>query len=278
MVFRQLGKTDIRVSRLGLGTVKVGRNQRVKYPAPFQLPSDQQLHELLEEALALGLNLIDTSPAYGESETRLAPFVGVHRNQIVLSTKAGEIFENGRSIYDFSPAAILTSASSSLRRLNADALDILLLHSDGRDRHNLLSAFPALAKLKAEGKVRAIGISAKTEEGVLSAVQMQLDVVMAPFSLTNQTLGPSLASAHRAGLGIMAIKGLQSGFLSDRIEKAVQFVLDQPFIDSLVIGTINPDHLDIDVRLGDPLPATDSDSAGSAVLPPNGKTKSCVSK
>lgn len=254
MVFRQLGKTDIQVSRIGLGTVKVGRNQAVKYPTPFDLPSDQKLRELLDRALALGLNLIDTAPAYGESEVRLAPFVAKHRDRIVLSTKAGEAFENGQSVYDFSPTAILASATSSLRRLNADVLDVFLLHSDGKDRQNILSALPALSRLKADGKVRAIGISAKTEEGVLSAIQEQLDVVMAPFSLANPSLGPALAAAHRAGLGVIAIKGLQSGFLTVRIEKAVQFVLDQPFIDSLVIGTINPDHLDIDVRLEETLP------------------------
>jgi len=258
MVFRQLGKTDILVSRIGLGTVKVGRNQAVKYPAPFQLPSDKQLYELLDEALALGLNLIDTSPAYGESEARLAPFVGKHRNRIVLSTKAGEVFEHGESIYDFSSAAILASAKSSLRRLNVEALDILLIHSDGRDRQNILSAVPALSRLKADGKVRAIGISAKTPQGVLCAIREQLDVVMAPFSLTNQSLGPALAKAHRARVGVIAIKGLQSGFLTGRIEEAVQFVLDQPFIDSLVIGTINPAHLGMDLRLGEPLPTAHS--------------------
>ncbi|MHB8655074.1 MAG: aldo/keto reductase [Terriglobia bacterium] len=259
MVFRQLGKTGILVSRLGLGTVKIGRNQAVKYPAPFELPSDNQLREFLDGAVALGVNLFDTSPAYGESETRLAPFVGMNRNRIVLSTKAGETFENGQSVYDFSSSAILASATASLRRLKVDALDIFLIHSDGRDSENILSAAPALAKLKAVGKVRATGISAKTEEGVLSAVRERLDVVMAPFSLSNQSLGPALANAHRAGLGVIAIKGLQSGFLSARIEEAVQFVLDQPFIDSLVVGTINPNHLDMIVRLGEPLPTTYSD-------------------
>ncbi|HLY60218.1 MAG TPA: aldo/keto reductase [Terriglobia bacterium] len=254
MVLRPLGKTDILISRIGLGTVKVGRNLAVKYPAPFDLPSDQKLQELLDEALTLGLNLIDTAPAYGESEKRLAPFVGKHRERIVLCTKAGETFALGQSTYDFSPAAIMESAQSSLRRLNVDALDILLLHSDGKDCQNILSALPALSKLKADGKVRAIGISAKTEEGVLSAVQGKLDVVMAPFSLANQSLGPALANAHRAGLGVIAIKGLQSGFLSAGFEKAVQFVLDQAFVDSLVIGTINPDHLESIVRLGEPLP------------------------
>lgn len=190
--------------------------------------------------------------------TRLSPFVTQHRNRIVLSTKAGETFERGQSYYDFSPDAILRSATSSLRKLCVDALDILLLHSDGNDCQNIESAKPALLKLKAEGKVRAVGISAKTPEGILSAMREHLDVVMAPFSLTNQSLGPALADAHHAGLGVLAIKGLQSGFLAGRIEEAVEFILDQRFVDSLVIGTINPAHLNMDIRLGEPLPSAHS--------------------
>jgi aryl-alcohol dehydrogenase-like predicted oxidoreductase len=256
MVFRRLGKTGLLVSRIGLGTVKVGRNNAVKYPAPFQLPSNQRLGELLDEAIILGVNLIDTSPAYGESETRLASFVKANRSRIVLSTKAGETFADGRSKYDFSPVAILASVDSSLRRLKTDTLDILLLHSEGNDCQNISSAMPALRKLKDDGRVRAVGISAKTPEGIAFAVQQRLEVVMAPFNLTNQSLGPALASAHDAGVGVIAIKGLQSGFLAGRIQEAVQFVLDQPFIDSLVIGTINPAHLHMDIRLGEPLPTT----------------------
>ena len=255
MVLRRLGRTELLVSRIGLGTVKIGRNSAVKYPAPFQLPSDEQLHELLEEVASLGINLIDTAPAYGESETRLATFVKANRSRIVLSTKAGETFSADGSQFDFSPDAILASAAVSLRRLNTDALDILSLHSDGKDSQNISSAMPALQKLKHDGKVRAAGISAKTPEGILFAVRQRLDVVLAPFSLTNQSLGPALATAHGAGLGVIAIKGLQSGFLAGRVREAVQFVLDQPFIDSLVIGTINPAHLRMDIRLGEPSPA-----------------------
>ncbi|MFW8341556.1 aldo/keto reductase, partial [Klebsiella pneumoniae] len=68
---RPLGSTGLRVSPLGLGTVKLGRDQGVKYPNGFRIPDDQQARELLYLARELGINLIDTAPAYGVSEERL---------------------------------------------------------------------------------------------------------------------------------------------------------------------------------------------------------------
>ena len=63
MELRPLGATGLAVSPLGLGTVKFGRNAGVKYPRPFDLPSDQQALTLLETAWELGINLLDTAPA-----------------------------------------------------------------------------------------------------------------------------------------------------------------------------------------------------------------------
>ena len=72
MIKRPLGSTGIDVSVLGLGTVKIGRNQQVKYPTGFKLPDDKAVVELFELAHALGINFIDTAPAYGSSEQRLS--------------------------------------------------------------------------------------------------------------------------------------------------------------------------------------------------------------
>ena len=71
MIKRPLGSTGIDVSVLGLGTVKIGRNQQVKYPTGFELPDDDTVIELFELAQSLGINFIDTAPAYGSSEQRL---------------------------------------------------------------------------------------------------------------------------------------------------------------------------------------------------------------
>lgn len=72
---RPLGDTGLIVSPLGLGTVKLGRDQGVKYPNGFTIPDDAAARALLDQARALGINLIDTAPAYGVSEQRLGPLL-----------------------------------------------------------------------------------------------------------------------------------------------------------------------------------------------------------
>jgi aryl-alcohol dehydrogenase-like predicted oxidoreductase len=119
---------------------------------------------------------------------------------------------------------------------------LLLLHSDGRDVEILTQtdALEGLLRLKRSGKVRAAGISAKTATGIIEAART-LDVVMAPFSQKESSLAEALALAHDRGLGVLAIKGLFSGHLQARA--AIAYVLGHSFIDALIVGTVNPEHL-----------------------------------
>jgi aryl-alcohol dehydrogenase-like predicted oxidoreductase len=118
----------------------------------------------------------------------------------------------------------------------------LLLHSDGHDVDILTQtdAIDTLSRLKKSGKIRAAGISAKTKAGILEASRT-LDVIMAPFSQKESSLAEALAEVQGRGLGVLAIKGLFSGHLE--AGPAIAFVLRQPFIDTLVVGTIDPAHL-----------------------------------
>ncbi|MGH8582818.1 MAG: aldo/keto reductase [Gammaproteobacteria bacterium] len=239
---RRLGNTGLSVSPIGLGTSKLGRNTDVKYPLRFDLPSDRQLEALLQSALDLGVNLIDTAPAYGDSEDRLGNVMAGQRGHWVLCTKCGERYEDGRSTYDFSGPALLRSVDASLRRLRTDHIDILLLHSDGRDVEILAQGdtVESLHRIKTAGKARAIGISAKTSEGVTAAMPI-FDVIMAPFNQRDPRLAQALGNARAQGLGILAIKGLFSGHLA--APAAIEFVLRQPFVDALIVGTIDAAHL-----------------------------------
>ena len=243
-----LGKTGLQPGRLGLGTVKIGRNTDVKYPSAFDLPSDAEVEKLLEGAWELGVRLFDTAPAYGRSEERLARFVSRHRDEMVLCSKAGEDYGSEGSIYSFEGGQLRASLERSLRRLGTDHLDLWLLHSDGRDRELLQESevLATLLRAKEEGLVRAVGISAKTVEGIQAAIP-ELDVVMAPYSLAQPDLADALRAAHAAGLGTLAIKGLGSGHLAAQgagsAEEALRHVFAQSFLNCLVVGTLDLSHL-----------------------------------
>ncbi|MCC6739271.1 MAG: aldo/keto reductase [Planctomycetia bacterium] len=246
MVPRPLGGTGLRVAPVGLGTVKIGRNEGVKYPGSFALPTDAEVAALLGRALDLGVNLLDTAPAYGTSEERLGGFVKANRSRIVLVTKCGEFFENGVSRWDFTRTALEGQIGASLKRLRTDAVDVLLLHSDGRDEEALAQGAEALGEARRRGQARAVGISAKTDAGIRKAIGL-VDVVMAPFSRGQQDLGPALAAARKAGLGVLAIKAVEQGRASDPAA-AVAFAAGQAFVDCVVVGSLNAAHLEAAVR------------------------------
>jgi len=152
-LYRPLGHNGPQVSPLGLGTVKLGRDQGVKYPSGFQIPDDEAARMLLKLARDLGINLIDTAPAYGQSEERLGPLLRGQRQDWVIVSKVGEEFSDGQSRHDFSAAHTRRSVERSLKRLETDYIDLVLVHSDGNDLAilNDSEVYPTLAALKREG-------------------------------------------------------------------------------------------------------------------------------
>ncbi|PCI38201.1 MAG: aldo/keto reductase, partial [Thiotrichales bacterium] len=142
---------------LGLGTVKFGRNTQVKYPKFFELPSDTAIIDLLTNAQELGVNLIDTAPAYGSSEIRLGNLLPrvAPRKQWIICGKTGENFTNNISSFNFTRDAIIASVHASLSNLKTDYLDILLIHSNGADLEIIeqFDIFATLDYLKQDGQI-----------------------------------------------------------------------------------------------------------------------------
>ena len=97
-LLRPLGTTGLQVSAIGFGTVKLGRNQQVKYPSGFALPDDARVEALLQIARDAGVNLLDTAPAYGSSEERLGKLLQQRAGRtrtIITSRRARyQLFEN----------------------------------------------------------------------------------------------------------------------------------------------------------------------------------------
>ncbi len=246
---RPLGSTGLHVSPLGLGTVKLGRDQGVKYPNGFTIPDDDQARLLLAQARDLGINLIDTAPAYGRSEERLGPLLRGQRDHWVIVSKVGEEFEEGQSRFDFSAAHTRFSIERSLKRLETDHIDLVLVHSDGNDLHILEheEVYQTLEALKQEGKIGGFGLSGKTVEGGLKALQRG-DCAMVTYNLNEQAERPVLDYAAEHGKAILVKKALASGHVClspgvDPVRASFELLFGHPGVSSAIVGTINPVHL-----------------------------------
>lgn len=250
---RQLGNSDLALSVLGLGTVKIGRNQGVKYPNGFELPDDRQVDELIALARELDINTIDTAPAYGSSETRLGQALAGQRQDWHIVTKVGEEFENGQSHFDFSAEHCRYSLKRSLERLRTDYLDVVLIHSDGNDLAALDGGcLDVLLQARREGWVRAIGLSGKTVDGALTALDRGADAVMVSYQPHYRDEQAVIDQCEALQRGALIKKAFASGHLDandpDPIATHLKFCLAPPSVTSVIAGTINPEHLRHNVR------------------------------
>ena len=184
---RTLGRTGLRVSVMGLGG---GGDSRLG-----QAGSDEAAAvRLIRTALHAGVNFIDTAEAYGTEEVIGKALRHVPRDQVVLSTKKTTFREAGAELR-VEPADVVRSLEESLRRLGTDHVDVYHLHGvrpaaypDLRDR-----LVPTLLSLKAQGKIRFLGI---TEAFAVDPNHRMLeqaladdlwDVVMVGFNILNQS-------------------------------------------------------------------------------------------
>lgn len=241
---RRFASTGESVSVLGLGTVKFGRNQGVKYPGGdgFSLPSDAEIAAILDLCHERGINLLDTAPAYGTSEERLGKLLGKRRKDFFIVTKTGEEFVNGKSSYIFTAEHTAQSVERSLTRLRTDYLDCVLVHSS-RDDLDVMTKTPVLetlARLKEQGKILSFGVSVHTVDGGKKAVDLT-DAVMVAYNKAEPAGKAVIDYAHEHGKAVLVKKGLASGHVNTlgSLEKNIRFILETPGVTSLVFGSLS---------------------------------------
>ncbi|MEJ2007553.1 MAG: aldo/keto reductase [Acidobacteriota bacterium] len=165
----QIGKTPLRVTRLGLGGAPLG--------GLFEDVQTDSAVATIRRALELGINFFDTAPLYGhgKSEMRMGEGLGgVAPDSRVLATKVGRVlepvepgtmakdeFDNPapfKPVFDFSFDGVMRSFNESLKRLNLDRVDILHIHDpDDYYEQAIGGAYPALDQLRKEGRIKAVG-------------------------------------------------------------------------------------------------------------------------
>ncbi len=187
MRLRPLGKTGLLVSEIGVGAWQLG--------GPLALDGVVDGHpelgrefcvRLIREAGELGINFIDTAEQYGngESERRVGEALEGQRDRWVLGTKFGnQVSPDGRRVRDASPQRVPVSLEGSLRRLRTDYIDVYIYHIAPK-RGEAETVAGILQKAKAEGKVRAVGISTPNLDDVKYLHSLGcLDVVQYPKNM-----------------------------------------------------------------------------------------------
>ena len=184
------------------------------------------------------------------SECRIGKHLHDRRDEFLVSTKVGETFTNGTSTYAFDATSTNNSIDRSLKHLAREALDIVMVHSDGQDLSILheTDVLQTLLERRQAGDIRHIGFSGKTIEGHLAAIASgAIDVLMVEFNPQNTEQQPVLDAADAAKIGVLVKKGLGSGHVP--ANEAIPFCLKQPSVASMVVGTLNRDHLLANVEL-----------------------------
>ncbi|MEX2971230.1 aldo/keto reductase [Streptomyces sp. C184] len=229
---RELGHSGVTVPPLGLGCAPLGNLYRAVPEA--------QACEVVRTALATGAHYFDTAPHYGVglSEERLGRALGGHdRVRYTLSTKvgrrlrplapgeraAGEGFVDTPArarMWDLSRDGIRATLEGSLTRLGVDAVDIVLLHDvEGRLREVYETGFPALAELRAQGTVRAIGFGMNHSDVLARLVaDLDVDVVLCAgrWTLLERTaVDDLLPVCVRRGTSVVVGGVYNSGLLAD---------------------------------------------------------------
>ncbi len=218
MKTRPLGRTGLFVSEIGFGSWAIGGSGY----GPTQ---DEESLDALQAAREHGVNFFDTADTYGNghSEELLGRFFKtISRGEFVVATKAGWDFYHGGSRKNFDPAYLPFACEQSLKRLNLDSIDLYQLHNPNLDLILQGDAVGALAKLKAQGKIRFIGISVHKEEEALAAMQdSRVDALQVMFNLLDQRMaGKVFAEAAARKIGMLVREPLACGLLSGKYTSA----------------------------------------------------------
>ncbi len=268
MKYRRLGRTDLHVSEISLGTVELGLEYGI---SPGERPSETEAARLIDRAIDLGINFFDTARAYGESEAILGRALAGRREKVWLASKV------------LSQGTVKQSVQDSLRTLRTDVIDLLMIHSASTEVILRGEVLRAMQDLRAAGHVRYLGASVYSEEAALAAIRVGgYDCLQIAYSLLDRRPERYLPAAD---VGIVARSVLLKGALTWRYsslpdaldplkaaverlaraagtdpaalpELAYRYILGQPWVHTALVGASSVEEVEAAVRYASvgPLP------------------------
>lgn len=222
MQTRQFGKTDMQITPVGLGTWAIGGGN---YQFGWGAQDDKESIAAIHRALELGVNWIDTAAVYGLGHSEevvgraVKEWSGSDRPYIF--TKCSRVWNEQKAISsNLEPRSIRNEVEQSLRRLQVDAIDLYQMHWPEPDA-DIEEGWGAMAKLKAEGKVRHIGVSNFNMSQMERIQQIApIESLQPPYSLIRPDVERKiLPYCQQHNIGVIAYSPMQSGLLSGKMSR-----------------------------------------------------------
>jgi aryl-alcohol dehydrogenase-like predicted oxidoreductase len=267
---RTLGQTGVAVTALGYGAMELrGARHRNARPLPAGEPE-----RVLNEVLDAGINMIDTSIDYGESEETIGRAIGHRRDEYFLASKCGCLLDppleprTGPWPHDYTHDNVRAGVLQSLQRLQTDHLDLVQFHiSPSRDVMEREGGLDALRELQAAGMIRFLG-SSSTLPHMADHIEMGIfDAFQVPWSLLERNHEDVIAQASAAGAGIIVRGGVAKGepgqgrgrdeqwsrWRAAQLDELLdgdtptqfilRYTLSMPAVTTTIVGTANVEHL-----------------------------------
>ncbi len=286
MIYRRLGRSGLEVSEIGLGTVELGIDYGIRTGKSTNQPTESDAARLLNHALDVGVNFIDTAAAYGTSEAIIGRVLKGRREQYCLATKCLH-WQDEQLSENETRKRINDSIESSLKDLQTDVIDLLQIH--GRDIPELEMkmideglVWDVLDRARQSGKVRFLGYSSYSETVSLKIVETRdWDTLQVAYNVFDQrNANAVITAAHIGEMGVIIRSALLKGVLSDKAnhlpdhlselvkrthtlqnlldkpipsipQLALRFVLSNPKITCIVVGADKIVYLDEAVSVSD---------------------------
>jgi aryl-alcohol dehydrogenase-like predicted oxidoreductase len=216
-----IGASGLKASRIGLGTWAMGGWM-------WGGADEAESIATVRAAVERGITLIDTAPAYGfgrsEEIVGKALAVAGMRDKVLIATKVGLDWKDGKVFRNSSPARIRKEVEDSLRRLQTDVIDIYQVHWPDLETPFAETA-QVMEDLRREGKVRAIGVSNYSPAQMEQFREVaRLDCVQPPYNLFEREIEADVAPyAERAGLTVLSYGAICRGLLSGRMNLKTKF-------------------------------------------------------
>ncbi len=251
MIYTLLGKTGLRVSRIGLGGI------------PVQRGDANDACAVIDACVETGINFIDTARGYTVSEEYLGQALRGRRDAFVLATKS--------MARDY--ASMKADIEKSLANLQTDYIELYQIHNIKSDADfdtvfGENGAYRALAEAKAEGKIGHIGATAHGVEAfarLITEFEGLIETVMFPYNIVEDQGANLISECERKGIGFLAMKPLAGGNI-ENATLAIKYILSNPACTVALVGMGNAEEVRKNATAAELGALTDADRAECAEI------------